>query len=285
MRHRSIGRRRLTSGRGPNIRPRRSTGCCPLTRKPCSTWVLAPASSLARSTARGLEVIAVDPRPKMLDQLRDAVPEATVSRGHGRGHPARRMRASTRSSSAQAWHWVDQDRALPSVARVLRPGGTLGLVWNIRDERVPWVARLTEVMHQAEGEVFVESGTIRARAVRRDRDGRVRVVDRVHSRRSCSISCNSRSYVITAVARGARTNPRRRRRPARHRSGCRRPADLDHAIRHALLPDAASGRWAGFPGRLTGSTSRIWGGRARSPVCSNRSKKTLDFFRIPRKIR
>src|ERR1019366_4559040 len=61
---------------------------------------------------------------------------------------------------AQAWHWVDQDAALPSVARVLRPGGTLGLVWNLRDDRVPWVRRLTTVMHPAEGEIFMATGHI-----------------------------------------------------------------------------------------------------------------------------
>jgi SAM-dependent methyltransferase len=31
-------------------------------------------------------------------------------------------------------HWVDESRAVPEVARVLRPGGVLGLVWNLRDE-------------------------------------------------------------------------------------------------------------------------------------------------------
>lgn len=110
-------------------------------------------------TARELDVIAIDPSPKMLDQLRDAVPEAIVRLGTAEDIPL-----ETASVDAvlvgQAWHWVDQELALPSVARVLKPGGTLGLVWNIRDERVPWVARLTEVMHPAQGEVFVESGTI-----------------------------------------------------------------------------------------------------------------------------
>jgi ubiquinone/menaquinone biosynthesis C-methylase UbiE len=110
-------------------------------------------------TARGLDVVAVDPSPNMLDQLREAVPEAIVREGTAEEIPLADASVDA-ILVAQAWHWVDQDLALPSVARVLKPGGTLGLVWNIRDERTPWVARLTEVMHQATAEQFIESGRI-----------------------------------------------------------------------------------------------------------------------------
>jgi len=48
---------------------------------------------------------------------------------------------------AQAWHWVDVERAVPEVARVLAPGGCLGLVWNTRDERAGWVAELGLIIH------------------------------------------------------------------------------------------------------------------------------------------
>jgi SAM-dependent methyltransferase len=46
---------------------------------------------------------------------------------------------------AQAWHWVDVERASVEVARVLRPGGYLGLVWNRRAKDVGWVAQLDEL--------------------------------------------------------------------------------------------------------------------------------------------
>ncbi|HYK93908.1 MAG TPA: class I SAM-dependent methyltransferase [Thermoplasmata archaeon] len=48
--------------------------------------------------------------------------------------------------SAQAFHWFDAARASVEVARVLRPEGGLGLVWNLRDESVPWVAELTRIL-------------------------------------------------------------------------------------------------------------------------------------------
>jgi SAM-dependent methyltransferase len=120
----------------------------------------AGTGKLTRSlAARGLEVFAVDPSPKMLEQLRAALPDATVQVGTAEDIPLANASVDA-VLAAQAWHWVDQDRALPSVARVLKPGGTLGLVWNLRDESVPWVAKLTEAMHPANGEIYLRNPDI-----------------------------------------------------------------------------------------------------------------------------
>jgi SAM-dependent methyltransferase len=60
---------------------------------------------------------------------------------------------------AQAWHWVDPATAVPEVARVLVPGGTLGLVWNERDERVGWVAELGRIIGESRGDDDGEDNT------------------------------------------------------------------------------------------------------------------------------
>lgn len=91
--------------------------------------------------ARGLDVTAVDPSREMLDELERALPGIPVLIGTGEEIPVEAASVDV-VVSAQAWHWVDPERAVPEVARVLRPGGSIGLVWNSRDETVDWVAEL-----------------------------------------------------------------------------------------------------------------------------------------------
>jgi SAM-dependent methyltransferase len=95
---------------------------------------------------RGLDVVAVEPSEGMRGELSRVLPDVTVLAGSAENIPLEDG-AVDAVLVGQAWHWVDPPRAVPEVARVLRPGGQLGLVWNIRDERVGWVAALGELLH------------------------------------------------------------------------------------------------------------------------------------------
>jgi SAM-dependent methyltransferase len=97
-------------------------------------------------TARGLAVTAVEPSDGMRGELARVLPGVTVLAGTAEDIPLG-AGAADAVLLAQAWHWVEPGRAVPEVARVLKPGGRLGLVWNIRDERVDWVAELTRIIH------------------------------------------------------------------------------------------------------------------------------------------
>jgi len=51
---------------------------------------------------------------------------------------------------AQAFHWFDADAAFGELARVLRPGGRLGLIWNARDRSLAWVDELWSILDRVE---------------------------------------------------------------------------------------------------------------------------------------
>ncbi len=92
------------------------------------------------------DVTAVEPDPKMLAELRDHVPGVTALSGRAESIPL--PDASVDAVLAgQAAHWFDLDLAMPEIARVLRPGGVFGGLWNADDDRVEWVAGL----HKASG--------------------------------------------------------------------------------------------------------------------------------------
>jgi SAM-dependent methyltransferase len=97
--------------------------------------------------AAGHDVIATDPLPEMLGHLRARVPGARAAVA-----TAERIPVSSHTADvvvcAQSFHWFDHATALPEIARVLRPGGVLALVWNARDEGIPWARKLGALLNQ-----------------------------------------------------------------------------------------------------------------------------------------
>jgi SAM-dependent methyltransferase len=92
----------------------------------------------------GADVTAVEPDPDMLAALRRNLAGVTALEGSAEQIPL--PDASVDAVLAgQAMHWFDLDRALPEIARVLAPGGVLAGLWNVDDDRVPWVAGLAEI--------------------------------------------------------------------------------------------------------------------------------------------
>ena len=91
--------------------------------------------------ALGHDVHATEPDPQMLAILEKHHPGVRVSQATAEEIPAGDSTYDV-VVSGQAFHWFDPARALPEIARVLTPRGRLSLVWNQRDERIPWVKRL-----------------------------------------------------------------------------------------------------------------------------------------------
>jgi SAM-dependent methyltransferase len=125
-------------------------------------WMVAPAAhhnsrasaplrvvDLASGTGRlaavalglGHDVLAVEPDDDMRAVAERVAPGRTL-RGTAEDIPLDDGWADA-VVVGQAYHWFEPDRALPEIARVLRPGGVLGLVWNIRDDSEAWVAELS----------------------------------------------------------------------------------------------------------------------------------------------
>ena len=86
------------------------------------------------------QLLATDPLPEMIGQLAKKLPVQHVVA------TAEQIPMRSRSVDlvicGQAFHWFDHARALPEIARVLRPGGVLALAWNTYDTGIPWVRRL-----------------------------------------------------------------------------------------------------------------------------------------------
>jgi SAM-dependent methyltransferase len=96
---------------------------------------------------RAAQVIAVEPDARMRKVLTARSPGVRVVEGRGESIPLPDAAADAVFVSS-AWHWMDRERAVPEIGRVLRDGGRLGLIWTSRDREVDWVRNLDRLPGQ-----------------------------------------------------------------------------------------------------------------------------------------
>lgn len=90
---------------------------------------------------RAAQVVAVEPDERMRAVLAQRSPQVRTLEGWGEAMPLPDDCADAVFVST-AWHWLDPPRAVPEIARVLRSGGRLGVIWTSRDRTDDWVAEL-----------------------------------------------------------------------------------------------------------------------------------------------
>jgi SAM-dependent methyltransferase len=92
----------------------------------------------------GAELVAVEPVAGMRGQLQSVIAGIEVHVGTAEAIPLDDESVDA-VVCAQAFHWFDGSQALAEIGRVLRPGGGLAVVFNLRDDSVDWVRRLSEI--------------------------------------------------------------------------------------------------------------------------------------------
>ena len=105
--------------------------------------------------ATGADLIAIEPvagmREVLSRSLPDVRPDVRVANGTAESLPLGDASVDG-VVVAQAFHWFDGPRALIELARVLRPGGRLAVVFNVRDERDRVQAALERVWEPYRGD-------------------------------------------------------------------------------------------------------------------------------------
>lgn len=101
--------------------------------------------------AAGAHVIAVEPVKEMRAKIVQMLPKVATYDGSATSIPLPDDSVDA-VTCAQAFHWFATGAALGEIRRVLKPGGKLGLIWNVRDESVDWIKALMAIIAPYEGD-------------------------------------------------------------------------------------------------------------------------------------
>jgi SAM-dependent methyltransferase len=104
----------------------------------------------------GPRLVALEPIAAMRERFVEVLPDVPLAAGLAEALPFKDGSFGG-VICAQAFHWFDGDRALPEIHRVLRPGGRLALLWNVKDEEVGWVKELGDILRPFQDAVPQES--------------------------------------------------------------------------------------------------------------------------------
>lgn len=99
--------------------------------------------------AADLDVTAVEPVAEMSAVLRHLTPDVPIVNATAEHLPIRSESVDA-ITVAQALHWFDTERTWTEFARVIRPNGGVGLIWNARDRSVEWVDEVWAIMDGVE---------------------------------------------------------------------------------------------------------------------------------------